>query len=81
MGTGKATGLGARATGEETGERDRRVGTRETGLGDGRERQDGATGEGYGTGRRARRRERVFQYFTIRAAPKSGGVGALRFKA
>ena len=53
MGTGKATGLGARATGEETGERDRRVGTRETGLGDGRERQDGATGE-WGRGRRDR---------------------------
>ena len=69
---------------QETGEDDRRGGE-----GDGTGGQDGETGEGDGqsdrTGRRARRRERgrdrVFQYFTIRAAAKSGGVGALRFRA
>lgn len=68
-----------RGTGEGygTGRRDRA-----TGRGDGRGIRDkgdrtGRRDEGDGRGGR----DRVFQDFTIRAAAKSGGVGALRFRA
>ena len=72
------------ATGRGTGESDR-TGRQESGdEGDGRGRRERgtgrATGQGDGAGRRERGRDRVFQYFTIRAAAKSGGVGALRFR-
>ena len=70
--TGESDRTGRQESGDEgDGQGDGRVGTRETGEDDRR----GGEGDGRGG------RDGVFQDFTIRAAPKSGGVGALRFRA
>ncbi len=71
-GTGESDRTGRQESGDEgDGQGDGRVGTRKTGEDDRR------GGEGDGTGGQ----DGVFQDFTIRAAAKSGGVGALRFRA